>query len=45
MPQKIVKIDYSEELAYVSDLKSQLKKCMGVWGDRIKRKILIIIFL
>ena len=29
----------------VSDLKSQLKKSMGVWIDRIKRKILLIIFL
>ena len=28
----------------VSNLRSQLKKCMGVWADRIKREILIIIF-
>jgi hypothetical protein len=29
----------------VSDLKSQLKKSMGGWIDRIKRKKIIIIYL
>ena len=29
----------------VSNLRSQLKNAWGVWGDRIKRKIIIIIFL
>jgi hypothetical protein len=43
-PQKIVVKEIILTIS-VSDLRSQLKKCMGVWIDRIKTKILLIIFL